>query len=62
MSWPTGIPKTRFDRGQELANIWSHILQFTTPEEREKYGISEDRSPQLNVMRTLNLIEERYEK
>ena len=58
MSWPPGIPKSRSDRGQELANIWQHILQFTTEAERIEYGISEDRDPHLNVLRTLALLKE----
>jgi hypothetical protein len=48
------IPKSRDERGQMLRNVWAHIVQFTTAEQRERLGISEDRGVDMSVLRLLS--------
>ena len=45
--------QTRAERGQTLRNIWTHITWFTTPAQREEWGVREDNRMDMNVMRVL---------
>jgi hypothetical protein len=36
--------------------VWAHIVQFTTAEQRERLGISEDRGVDMSVLRLLSAL------